>query len=446
MSGTEDRLTDALDAVGRTVADQDLRALVDLGVGSSPRLRRGWHRWLAPAAAAAAVAVIASLAVSPIFRQATGNVAAGSGTGASTQARQYASLGYASSCSPRVVAATSGGPAADHTGAAKEVASGTVAGHPWSVWAEKGMREPTALEDGGLVLSGRWYGMCVGFPNVLEAELVDAGSPGIAYGYLAYPGRITVSMTPPHAMQAPHIVRLAGVSVFIAALSKSACAYHSVTLRGSAAAADSATHNLTFGTCQLGHDVAVTASNGSWSYSGDEPLASLLGCNPGPTQFASGRPAAAYTAGDVKVAAGTIDGQPWSLWSLKGSHGVDGIVNGGLVLAGRWYGICGRFLNPAEFELIDARSDGVVYGFVASPGGYTIRLTGQTQRQHLPTPSTLRIQGGTFFIGLLPRSACDYPSMTLLATKKGLVDVHELGFGGCTSGHLVPIVTGHGSW
>jgi hypothetical protein len=441
MSRTEDRLTDALDALGRTVADEHLRPLSDIAVGSSAGAHSPWRRWLAPAAAAAAVVVVAGLAVTPILGHGTGR-AAGSGAGGSAATPRSRLLYDASRCRPPVTAATSGGPAADYTGADREVASGTVAGHPWSVWVKKGLSEPTALEDGGLVLSGRWYGMCAGLPNVLETELVDTGGPGIAYGYLAYPGRVTLSMTPAHSMRAPHVVRLAGVSAFIAPLSKSACAYQSVTVNGSAHAG-SAMHHLELGTCQPGHDVAITSSDGSWS---DTSPQLLRGCSPSATMFSSGGPAAAHIARDVKVAAGIVGGQSWSLWSQKGSHGVDGIKNGGLVLSGRWYGLCPFGLNPAGFELVDARSAGVVYGFVGSPGDYAIRLTGRTERQRLPKPATLRAQGGTFFIGVLVRSACDYPSITMDAIRNGQTDSQTLNFGTCKPGHVVEVRTGSGNW
>jgi hypothetical protein len=444
MSRTEDRLTDALDAMGRTVADENLRPLPGMAAGSAAAGHGGWRRWLAPAAAAAAVVVIASLAVTPILGQGTGR-GTGSGAGGSATTSQSGLVYGVSRCAPRVMAATSGGPAADYTRADREVASGTVAGRPWSVWVKRGLSQPTALEDGGLVLAGRWYGMCAGLPNVLETELVDTGGPGVAYGYLAYPGPVKVSMTPAHAMGALHVVRLAGVSAFIAPLSESACAYPSVTVHGSARTG-SAMHHLEFGTCEAGHDVAITASDGSWSESGAQSGVLLRGCRPNATLLSSGGPAAPHIARDVKVAAGTIGGQAWGLWSQKGSHGVDGIKNGGLVLSGRWYGLCPLALNPASFELIDAGSAGVVYGFVASPGDYAIGLTGRTARQRVPKPAVYRVQGGTFFIGLLPRSACDYLSMTLDAIRSGQTDSQTLDFRGCLSGHLVEVRSGSGSW
>jgi hypothetical protein len=439
MSRTEDRLTDALGAVGRTARDEDLRPLGDLETGSAHRGQARWRRWLAPAAAAAAVVVIAGLAVSPVFRHGPAAGARGSRHGAPASASSYSSFWNQPRCSPQVVAATSGGPASDHTRTMKQVASGISAGHSWTVWVKKGLSEPAALEDGGLVLSGRWYGMCAGDRNPLAAELVDEGVRGIAYGYLADPGPIRLSMTPAYARHALTTVRLPGVSVFVAALPESACAYHSVTLRASASA-QQATDQLQLGTCQPGHVVAITGGSGSWTAS----LASMLGCNPSTTRLDSGGSSALRTAGEVKVASGTIGGRPWSLWSAKGIAGAGAIKNGGLVLSGRWYGLCSFMQNPAEFELIDVGPAGVVYGYVASPLRDAVRLIGPTSSQRLPAPAAVRVQGGTFFIGLLPRSACDYPSMTLQVSTTRRTDSAYLSlrFASCRAGHLVTI---HGS-
>ena len=156
----------------------------------------------------------------------------------------------------------------------------------------------------------------------------------------------------------------------------------------------------------------------------------------------SGLPSAALTGSEVQVASGQVGGQPWSLWSEKGVTGVDGIENGGLVLAGRWYGLCPGPPNPAEFELVDAGSHGVVYGYVANPGNYAVTLTPGT----LSAPLVRPVQGGTFFIGLLPRSACAYSSMVLNATTSSVTDEHHLGFGTCRAGQLVAIQESDGSW
>jgi hypothetical protein len=76
-----------------------------------------------------------------------------------------------SDCSPPTGAATSGGPAAVLTSKATEVASGTVAGYRWSLWSARGKSGATGLEDGGLVINDRAYGLCPGFPNPAELEM-----------------------------------------------------------------------------------------------------------------------------------------------------------------------------------------------------------------------------------------------------------------------------------
>ena len=166
-------------------------------------------------------------------------------------------------------------------------------------------------------------------------------------------------------------------------------------------------------------------------------------CDASATATNSGRPASTATSGEVRVAAGRLDGRPWSLWAEKGIDGVGGIENGGLDLAGRWYGMCPGFPNPAEFELIDAGQTGVVYGYAANPGDYVVGLSGSVA---LPAPATWRIGGGTFFIGTLARPACDYKAITLDAQTKAVTDTHSLGFGSCRPNQLVAITRSAGAW
>jgi hypothetical protein len=52
----------------------------------------------------------------------------------------------------------------------------------------------------------------------------------------------------------------------------------------------------------------------------------------------------------------------------------------------------------------------------------------------------------SFFIGALPQSACDFPSLELNATSPGVSDERNLGFGTCTAGKLVPINESQGIW
>ena len=144
----------------------------------------------------------------------------------------------------------------------------------------------------------------------------------------------------------------------------------------------------------------------------------------------------------MRVAAGTVGGARWSLWSSKAARGVTGIEQGGLVLNGRWYGMCPGAPNPAEFELVDACRTGIIYGYVANPGDYRIRLSAS-----IPAPQVLRVQGGTFFIGLTPRSACDYKTITLNAVSSSVDDMHQFDYGGsCRANGLVGISAGQGAW
>jgi YVTN family beta-propeller protein len=360
-----------------------------------------------------------------------------------------------STCAPAVTAATSGEPAGALTGSAREVASGSVAGQSWTLWAKKGVTGVNAIEDGGVVLGGRWYGLCAGYPNQGEMELIDAGSHGIDYGFVAFPGKIAVTLTSGGALPAPQVRQVAtGISFFIGELPRSACAYPSMLLNATGASGSSV-HHLGFGTCQAGRLVAITESNGEWGPGVAAPgsVPAELGgsgnvpnvqddCSAQATASDSGRAAGALTGSEVQIASGQLGGQPWSLWSKQGVSGVDGIENGGLVLSGRWYGLCPGPPNPAEFELVDAGSQGVVYGYVANPGTYAIKLAPGT----VSAPVVRQVQGGTFFIGLLPRSACAYPSLVLDATTSSVTDEHHLGFGTCRAGQLVAIQESDGSW
>ena len=56
------------------------------------------------------------------------------------------------------------------------------------------------------------------------------------------------------------------------------------------------------------------------------------------------------------------------------------------------------------------------------------------------------VDGVSFFIGSLPRSACEYPPLELNATSPGVSGEHNLGFGTCAAGRLVPITASQGIW
>ena len=175
-------------------------------------------------------------------------------------------------------------------------------------------------------------------------------------------------------------------------------------------------------------------------------------CAPTTDARASGGPASALTAAAVEVASGTTGGLGWTLWSKKGETGARGIEDGGLVIGGRAYGLCPGYPNPAELELADiAGGHGLAFGIVGYPGLAKVQLykshagtfdTGQA----LPPPQVKVISGVSFFIGTLPQSACDYPSLELNTTSPGVSDEHNLGFGACTAGRLVPITASQGIW
>jgi hypothetical protein len=152
------------------------------------------------------------------------------------------------------------------------------------------------------------------------------------------------------------------------------------------------------------------------------------------------------------VASGTTGGQAWTLWSKRGKAGAQGIEDGGLVIGGRAYGLCPGYPNPAELELADvAGGHGLVFGVVGYPGLAKVWLYKSTTGTFdtgkvLPAPQVRVVDGVSFFIGILPQSACDYPSLELNATSPGVSDEHYLGFGTCTAGQLVPITASQGIW
>lgn len=170
-------------------------------------------------------------------------------------------------------------------------------------------------------------------------------------------------------------------------------------------------------------------------------------------RYDSGLPAAPLLKGSVRVAAGSVDGMPWSLWAKKGAAAPYGIEQGGLVLGGHWYGLCAQpFLGgqssafPAnELALIGTRSRGVAYGFVQDRRRVRISLSSGTGTW---SPSTVRMKGLTFYISRLPRPACSYQTMTAhFAVRKPLSSGHAtVNIGACAPGWLVVQRGGGGSW
>jgi hypothetical protein len=281
-----------------------------------------------------------------------------------------------------------------------------------------------------------------------------------------------------------------GVSFYIGTLPQSACSYSYFEIN-TTSPSYSAEHNIGFGESGVGQGYSITNnpgnvgacvtgkldplsySEGVWqlppgqfqSNSGGAAASAGSGSSPGsvnvpndtstcsPTtdpSLSGGSPSAITSTG-TEVASGTVQGQVWSLWSAQGQSGAGGIENGGLVLNGRFYGLCPGYPNPAELQLIDVGSDGVVAGIVGYPGLATVSLSESSVGtfevgQALPSPSVQVVDGVTFFIGTLPESACDYPSLEVNTTSPGVSAEHNLGFGTCAANELVPITESQGIW
>jgi hypothetical protein len=442
-------------------------------LATSPRPPARWRRALGPLNRRKVLAVAAAVATVA----AAGTFAAIASSGSPAPVRTDADVvPYANSdCSPQTNPATSGGPAATLTSHATEVAHGTVAGHGWSLWSAHGQSGANGLEEGGLVIDGRAYGLCPGFPNPAELELADVGT-GIVYGVIGYKGHAKVDLYKSTAgtfdkgalLPTPSVTVVQGVSFFIGALPGSACDYPSLELNSTSPGV-SAEHNLGFGPCTAGQLVPITASQGIWQLPpgqfpagfgrpGGVGIANVPNansdCSPRTDAASSGGPATTLTSHATEVAHGTVAGHGWSLWSARGESGANGLEEGGLVINGRAYGLCPGFPNPAELELADVGpgpNTGLVYGVIGYKGLAKVDLYQSTAGTFdkgtlLPKPSVSVVRGVSFFIGTLPKSACDYPSLELNSTSPGVSAEHNLGFGSCTAGKLVPITASQGIW
>jgi hypothetical protein len=400
-----------------------------------------------------------------------------------------------SSCGPQT---TSGSESASTLEAsATKVASGSTASQSWSLWSKNGHSGATGLEDGGLVVDGVAHGLCPGFPNPAELELLEpsGGGDGIAYGVVGYKGTAKVAIyqdtfgnfatTKSVATTTAETVN--GVGFFITALSESACDVPGVEMN-TASSNYAAEHNLAFSTddCKDGQLVPISDSQGIWqlptkdfpdnfqSANGGEGsnstptvrsggsvggggLLSRTGpdfssCSPRTDEATSGT-AQSSVADASEVASGTIDGQNWSLWSKHGEHGSAALEDAGVILDGHSYGICPGAPNPAEFELIDPASGGnaVVIGVSGYDGPANVRLSEGTANSFTPGPllysgHTVSADGTGFFIAQLPKSACDYDWLELNIAAGHGHSQHLLGFGSCSAGKLSPITGGQGAW
>jgi hypothetical protein len=266
-----DQLRDAYQAAGQTVQLGSIRPGVRRDGSRQARPRR--LTTLVPLAAAAAVVVVVGSAVAAqhLIDNTTGS--------ASHAAKPAVSVPMPpddiSTCSPTTNAADSGGPAAALTSHATQVASGVTGGIGWSLWSAHGQSGATGLEDGGLVIGGRAYGLCPGYPNPAELELADIGGRALAFGVVGYPGLAKVELYRSTAgtfdrgqlLAAPSVQVAHGVSFFIGTLPGSACSYPSLELNTTSPGV-SAEHNLGFGSCTAGKLSPITASQGQWTAGG----------------------------------------------------------------------------------------------------------------------------------------------------------------------------------
>ena len=426
----------------------------------------------------------------------------GDGT-TTTTSSEAASVGYdgPAICAPTTDAATSGGSPRELTTSAKKVATGTIEGRTWSLWSADGQSGAAGLEDGGLVFDGREYGVCAGYPNPSESEMIDTGRDAVMYGVVDYPGLAKVqistgalnSLAVGTVLPPPHVSVVDGVSFYIGTLPKTACSYSYFEIN-TTSPSYSTEHNIGFGGDGAGQGYAITNNPGNTGacVTGKlDPLSYSEGeWQLPPGQFESGfgagvglgfelglrllelrerserhldvfpddrfprRPAgrrAPSPPRGPKWPVGPQTASPGACGPPRDQSGALGIEDGGLVLGGRAYGLCPGYPNPAELQLIDVGSNGVVAGVVGYPGPATVDLSESSAGtfdvgQALPSPTVEVVDGVSFFIGTLPKSACDYSSLELNTTSPGVSAQHNLGFGTCIAGQLVPITESQGIW
>ena len=369
-----------------------------------------------------------------------------------------------SDCAPQTLSGSQSASALEAD--ATEVASGNTDGHSWS-WSKNGHSGATGLEQGGVVIDGVAHGLCPGFPNPAEMELLEpsGGGDGIAYGVIGYPGSANVDVyqgtvetfDTRQLLASTRARSVNGVGYFITALSESACDVSSVELN-TASTSYAAEHNLGFSTsdCKDGQLVPISWSQGIWQLPTSEfpnkfqaangggggrlrRLAALGGaieCDPRTDAAASGGPATTIEATATQVASGTVAGQPWTLWSKKGQKGSAALEDAGLVLAGKAYGLCPGFPNPAELEIVNpgAGANGIVFGVSGYNGPATVKVSVGTLNTFkagklIVSQQSQPVDGTTFFIGELPASACSYRSAELDVKAGDSSSQHNLGFG-----------------
>jgi hypothetical protein len=191
-------------------------------------------------------------------------------------------------------------------------------------------------------------------------------------------------------------------------------------------------------------------------------------CAPTTDAATSGGSPQALMSTASQVASGSIEGQSWSLWSAKGQTGASALENGGLVFNGREYGLCPGYPNPSETEMIATNGDAIIYGVVNYPGPATVHIgTGEqgfTMDTTLPSPQARVVNGVSFYIGTLPKSACDYSYLVINTSSGSYTAQHNIGFGtngagqgysitnnpgnvgACLPGKLDPLSFSQGQW
>ncbi len=168
-------------------------------------------------------------------------------------------------------------------------ASGRISGIAWQLRVKPGTAMPGAVEHGRLLLGAQQYGLCGQQSVPVPFGLVNAGSHGIVYGYVATGGgsyRIAVS-----AGNTPLTGSIVDTSFFIAALPRPACAYGALTVTATSTRVnglppdisrsldDAATHLTTtmrFGDCRPQALVrAISERSQTQGRSPDAPLAKV---------------------------------------------------------------------------------------------------------------------------------------------------------------------------
>lgn len=173
-------------------------------------------------------------------------------------------------CDLGTTSEVSGTPAGPLIKVSVRVAAGSAGGQAWSLWAKKGVFYPNGIEQGGLVLNGRWYPVCddeISAGANGNLQLVDAGARGVVFGYVQHPRPVRIRLAAPGVPRwSPTSVRLPGTTFYLSRLPRSACSYRSISVKADATKgpAWSGSSNITFGTCLPNQFVPLVRGHSSW--------------------------------------------------------------------------------------------------------------------------------------------------------------------------------------